>query len=345
MNHTSQFSAEKQIPSNAPHPPLTDSFGRQINYLRLAVTDRCNLRCRYCMPDEGIPFIPHDQILRFEEMERLVRIFASMGVRKVRLTGGEPLVRKGVVPFIERLGKVPGIEEIHITTNGVAASGHLARLKGMGLSGLNLSLDTLDRKRYHRICRRDSFNSVMASFDEALQVGLSLKINTVMLDGSGEEDLLALAELARTRPVSVRFIERMPFSGQGRGHPPVWSAGRMVRLLQQEYPGLSLRLPPGSSTSLLYRLPGFLGAVGVIGSYSRSFCARCNKVRITPRGMLKNCLYDGGVLDVRSFLRSGVGDREVARALRAAIAEKPEHGRAVKNPLEECTASMATIGG
>ncbi|NOY53210.1 MAG: GTP 3',8-cyclase MoaA [Deltaproteobacteria bacterium] len=324
---------------------LTDNYGRQINYLRLAVTDRCNLRCRYCMPDEGIPFIPHDQILRFEEMERLVRIFASMGVRKVRLTGGEPFVRKGVVPFIERLGKVPGIEEIHVTTNGVAASDHLAKLKAVGLSGINLSLDTLDRKRYHRICRRDLFASVLETLEEALKVGLSLKINTVMLDASGEEDLLALAELARTRPVSIRFIERMPFSGQGRGCPPVWSAGRMVRLLQQKYSGLSLRLTPRSSTSLLYRLPGFLGTVGVIGSYSRSFCAHCNKVRITPRGILKNCLYDDGTLDVRALLRTGVDDRELVRTLRAAIERKPEHGHAVEGSLEECTASMATIGG
>jgi len=346
MQHPQCLSTGLRTGSIATPSYLTDSFGRPINYLRLAITDRCNLRCRYCMPDEGIAFIPHEKILRSEEMERLVRAFVSLGVRKVRLTGGEPFVRKGLVPLIGRLLMIPGLDQVHITTNGVAAAGHLAKLKAAGLSGINLSLDSLDRRRFEEITHRPCLDLVLESFREALRVGLPLKINTVMLDDAEAGELIEIAELARMYDVSVRFIERMPFSGRKeKAFHPLWTAQRMTRLLKERYRGMTPCIARGQSTAHLYRIPGFRGTVGVIDSYTRSFCSQCNKVRITAKGVLKTCLYAKGGLDLLARLRGGIDDTALIAEIAGAVAAKPENGHLAAMAHPGPVSSMAAIGG
>ncbi len=325
--------------------PLLDSYGRRITYLRLAVTDRCNLRCRYCMPAQGIPFIHHNDILRFEELERLVRLFAAMGIGKVRLTGGEPFVRKGLKGFVRRLVNLEGIEGVFITTNGVATSQHLVDLKEVGLAGINLSMDTLDRKRYWAITRRDALKHVQKTLYQALALEIPVKLNMVVLEGYNEDDILPMAELTRTMPISVRFIEWMPFSGQKAVFANSWTGERIVTVLQKAFPNLTPRDTSESATARLYRVPGFVGTIGIISGFSRKFCSQCNKVRITPQGMLQTCLYDTGSLDLRKLLRGGATDDDLVRAVVRAVAGKPENGFVAEMNNSPHATSMASIGG
>lgn len=327
-----------------PTPPgLIDNHGRRITYLRLAITDRCNLRCRYCRPGK-VPFVPHDQILTYDEIERLVRIFTSMGVGKIRITGGEPFARKDCLDLLERLARVRGVEALHLTTNGVAVASHLAALKEIGIAGINLSLDTLDRKKFWAISRRDFFPAVQKTLRGLLASGIPLKINSVVLDDTTDDQIRSLALLAEDSPVTVRFIEKMPFSGaEFRPRQP---GPLLEERLREIFPLAVSRVSGGPSTASIFELPGFAGTIGVISGYSRQFCHRCNKVRITPQGMLKNCLYDGGVLDLRTLLRHGSYDDEIREAVVGAIGNRVANGFVA----EELTSasikpSMATIGG
>jgi len=341
------FNNQTAVPLNSPSIQnfLGDRYGRKITYLRLAVTDRCNLRCRYCMPAQGIPFIHHNDILRFEELEHLVRLFAAMGVTKIRLTGGEPFVRKGLVSFVRRLNAITGIEGVFITTNGVAVSQHLVELHEAGLAGINLSMDTLDPKRYWSITRRDALKHVRKTLYQALALEIPVKINMVVLGGYNEDDILPMAELTRTLPVSVRFIEWMPFSGHKGAFVNSWGDERIVAVLQQAFPNLTSLDNAGPSTARLYRVPGFAGTIGIISGYSRKFCGQCNKVRITPQGMLQTCLYDTGSLDLRKLLRSGAKDDDLIRAIVNAVAGKPQNGFVAERNCSPQSTSMASIGG
>ncbi|MFC1843778.1 GTP 3',8-cyclase MoaA, partial [Thermodesulfobacteriota bacterium] len=206
--------------TNSPDPHsdtcLIDNHNRPITYLRLAITDRCNLRCRYCRPEEGVPFIPHGEILRFEEMERLVGIFCSLGINKVRVTGGEPFSRRGCLPFLTRLRKTDGVQYLHITTNGVKTPRYLDELSAIGIDGINLSLDTLDHKRFLEITRRDYLEAVLQSVHGILERDIPLKINAVVLRDTTDEEIVQLSQLARDFPITLRFIEKMPFSGTVR---------------------------------------------------------------------------------------------------------------------------------
>lgn len=329
--------------------PLYDNHGRPINYLRLAVTDRCNLRCFYCMPAEGIQYMPKHQLLSYEELERLVRVLADMGISKVRITGGEPFVRKDLVSFLRRISEVSGIEELHVTTNGVLTGSYIDELASLGIASVNLSLDTLDRERFRKITRRDYYDAVIRCFYQLLEAGIPVKINTVVMDGQNTEDIIPLAELTRSLPVAVRFIEEMPFNGQGSHYPVlVWTHHKIVDTLKKYYPDLKKLPDAPHTTSYNYRIPGYQGTVGVIAAFSRTFCGTCNRIRLTAQGTLKTCLYDHGVLDVRELLRSGISDERLQEAFGQAFAQRAKDGfeaeqqRKKGSPIVE---SMSTIGG
>ena len=328
---------------------LYDNHGRLINYLRLAVTDRCNLRCFYCMPAEGIAYVPKRELLTYEEMERLVRVLARMGITKIRITGGEPFVRRDLVPFLQRIRAIPGIEDLHITTNGVLTGPHVAELKALDISSVNLSLDTLNRERFRKITRRDSYEAVMTCFHRLLEAGIPTKINTVVMEGQNTEDIIPLTELTRTHPVSVRFIEEMPFNGEGSHYPVlVWTHRKIVEVIKAKYPGLQKVPDAPYTTSYNYQIPGHPGTVGVIAAFSRTFCGTCNRIRLTAQGTLKTCLYDAGVLDIRQLLRGGASDTELEEAFMRAFAHRVRDGFAAEQQRAEdvpITESMSTIGG
>lgn len=325
---------------------LFDNHNRPITYVRLAVTDRCNLRCFYCMPEEGINYMPKKQLLTFEEMERIVRVLARLGVSKVRITGGEPFVRNGLMDFMRQLKATPGVDEIHITTNGVLTGPHIPELVRLGMGSVNLSLDTLDRQRFHQITRRDELPAVLETLSALLASRIPVKINAVVMEGQNTDDLRSLAELSHHAPVSVRFIEEMPFNGEGSHYPVLnWTYQRILAELQSMYPGLQKRSDMPFSTAATYQIPGYQGDLGIIAAFSRTFCGTCNRIRMTAQGTLKTCLYDDGVLDVRALLRSDASDDELTTAFLRAFAQRPKNGFEAEQKRGVVTESMATIGG
>lgn len=301
---------------------LRDSYGRAVDYLRLSITDRCNLRCIYCMPPEGIPLKPMAEILAYDELLRVVRVAVSLGIRKVRITGGEPLVRRGVVDFVRDMSGVPGISDLCMTTNGVALAELAGPLAAAGLRRVNISLDTVRRDRFAEVTRRDLLPAVLAGIDAALAAGLRpVKVNAVLLPGlhPGEvEDFLALA---RETPVEVRFIERMPV-GCLPAEGYVSADGIRRRILS--LPGVREGNGAGSVPAVTYDVPGFRGTLGIISPVSGKFCSFCNRLRLTADGRLRSCLFARETLDMRAALREGAGDRDVADLLRRAVACKPQ---------------------
>jgi cyclic pyranopterin phosphate synthase len=301
------------------------------------------------MPEEGIDYLPKKDLLTYEEMTRLVELLVGLGVNKIRLTGGEPFLRRDLMPFLRKIAAIPGMEEINITTNGVLTAPHVKELKALGIRSVNLSLDTLDRERFRKITRRDEFDRVMETFHLLLEQGISVKVNAVVMEGQNTQDLIPLAELSRAYPVSVRFIEEMPFNGEGNHYPVlVWDHRKIVATLQQQYPDLH-KIPDGpGSTSYNYAIPGHQGTVGVIAAYSRTFCGTCNRIRITAQGSLKTCLYDKGVLDLRHLLRSGASDEVLQEALVNAFTHRAKNGFEAEEQsrfLMPTFESMSTIGG
>ena len=309
-------------------PVLRDRFGRVFDYLRIAVTDRCNLRCIYCMPEEGIPFTPRDRSLRAEEILRIVRVAAGLGVKKIRLTGGEPTLHPEITQLVRGAARTPGIRSVHLTTNGLLLEGLAAPLRDAGLHGLNVSLDTLDRERFERYTRRDGLDRVRAGLRAALAAGFpALKVNVVALRGFNEGELMRFPELTRTDPLTVRFIELMPFDAH-----QIWRSGHFLRAeeivaqLRAAYPGLEP--DSGSSTEhFVFRLRGYAGRVAVIPSYSRDMCAGCTRVRVTADGRIRNCLYSEEEYDLMGLLRNGGSDADLARGMQRAMWEKLRDGR------------------
>jgi molybdenum cofactor biosynthesis protein A len=327
---------------------LYDNHGRPLNYLRLAVTDRCNLRCFYCMPEDGIRYLPKKELLSFEEIERLVSLMATMGITKVRLTGGEPFVRTDIMQLIRRIKSIPGIQDIHLTTNGVLTAAHVPELKGL-IASVNLSLDTLDHERFKQITHRDELNAVLETFHALLQHSIPVKINAVVMDEKNTEDIHSLIELTKQYPVSVRLIEEMPFNGEGSHYPKLaWTHKKILDHIQSHYPNLQKVSDPENSTAYHFAIPGHLGNIGIIAAFSRTFCGTCNRIRITAQGILKTCLYDDGVLNVRDLLRSGISDQQIIAQLLQAFSHRPKDGieaeqnRINHTPVSE---SMSTIGG
>jgi molybdenum cofactor biosynthesis protein A len=328
---------------------LFDNHNRPINYLRLAVTDRCNLRCFYCMPEEGIHYLPKKELLSFEEIYRLVSLLASMGITKVRLTGGEPFVRTDLMKLIRSIVEIPGIKDLHLTTNGVLTSTFIPELKKIGIASVNLSLDTLDRQRFKTITRRDEFEPVLKTLDQLLKYDIPVKINAVVMDGKNIDDIVPLIELTRNSKVDVRFIEEMPFNGEGNHYPVLnWTYKKILSYIQEHYPSLHKIPDPDFSTSYNYTVLGYQGNIGVIAAFSRTFCGTCNRIRVTAQGVLKTCLYDEGVLDIKQLLRSDQDGSAVKEKLYEAFRQRTKDGfeaeqkRNSNLPVHE---SMSTIGG
>jgi molybdenum cofactor biosynthesis protein A len=326
---------------------LYDNHNRPITYLRLAVTDRCNLRCFYCMPETGVKYLPKSKVLSFEEMERLVSVLASMGVSKVRITGGEPFVRHDLVKFLYRLSEVQGLNEIAITTNGVLTGQYIADLKAIGVKTINLSLDTLDRQRFFEITRRDEFNKVERCLYDLLEAGFEVKLNAVVMEGKNTQDIISLTQLTEKYPVSVRFIEEMPFNGEGSHYPTLhWTYRRILEEIKQTYPAIQKITDPANTTAYHYQIPGYQGNIGIIAAFSRTFCGTCNRIRITAQGDLKLCLYDNGIFNLRDYLRSGISDEALADTFKELFKQRPLNGYEAENRRGSVvTESMTTIGG
>ena len=327
---------------------LYDNHGRTINYLRLAVTDRCNLRCFYCMPEEGIKYMPRKALLTFEEMERIVRIMAQEGIQKIRITGGEPFLRKGMMDFIQRLSEIEGIEQINITTNGTLTRDLVPYFNEVGIQSVNLSLDSLDPIRFKDITRRDNFAAVMETFHLLLEHKIPTKINAVVMNGRNIEDIIPMVKLSEKYPVSVRFIEEMPFNGTGKAEDLLWNFAKILDHIKSKFPNIQKLKDPKHSTAFNYQVPGFKGTVGIIAAYSRLFCGSCNRIRLTPQGLLKTCLYDDGVFNIKDLIRAGASDEQVKSTLLEALNHRAKDGfeaeanRKLNLPVSE---SMATIGG
>ncbi|MBX2907881.1 MAG: GTP 3',8-cyclase MoaA [Taibaiella sp.] len=322
---------------------LTDNHNRPITYLRLAVTDRCNLRCFYCMPEEGIDWLGRKELMSYEEMVRICAVLAANGVNKIRITGGEPFVRKDIMSLLSTLAATPGVDELTLTTNGILTASYIPELKRLGIRSVNLSLDTLDRNRFFAITRRDELPAVLHTMETLLAHGIQVKINAVVMDGRNTQDIADLVALTRDLPVSMRFIEEMPFNGTGELRPLLWDHLKILEAIRAAYPGIQKAADPAHSTSFNYQIPGHKGDVGIIAAYTRSFCGTCNRIRITPQGMLKTCLYDGGVVNLRDLLRSGATDAQLLATLQDAISHRARNGHeAEQNATHE---SMAAIGG
>jgi len=323
---------------------LIDPYGRKMNYLRLAITDRCNLRCHYCMPAEGIPLKKHDNIMQFEEMERLIRIFVDLGITKVRITGGEPFVRKGTLDFLKRINTIDDLQSINITTNAVLIGDYLSDLSQLKIGSMNISIDSLQEDRFNTITRRDDFDKVWANIQKAVNSKFDVKLNTVVLAGTNDDELIDFCMLAKDWPVEIRFIEQMPFSG-GPSAEDILDADQIVKKLKHDLPQLHEQ-ELQTSTARLFNHPGFKGKIGVIAGYSRTFCSTCNRLRITPEGQLKTCLYDHSAVDLRSLIRSGATDSEIVQEIIKAVNNRAEDGFASQSRANQLyNLSMAQIGG
>ncbi len=301
------------------------------------------------MPEDGIRYLPKKDLLTFEEIRRLISLLASMGITKVRLTGGEPFVRTDLMKLIREIVEIPGINDLHLTTNGVLTAPHIPELKKLKIGSVNLSLDTLDKKRFHTITRRDEFDSVMNTLMLLIDSGIPVKVNAVVMDGKNIEDILPLVELTRKNNVDVRFIEEMPFNGEGNHYPTLtWTYSKILEYIRSAHPGIAKIKDAPSSTSYNYHIPGHQGNLGIIAAFSRTFCGSCNRIRVTAQGTLKTCLYDDGVLDIRHLLRSGLTDELIGEKLLSAFQARSKDGfeaeakRKNHNPVSE---SMSTIGG
>jgi GTP 3',8-cyclase len=325
----------------------SESKSQPINYLRLSVTDRCNLRCLYCMPDEGIDFVPHDEILSYEEMLHLVRVSVLTGIRKVRLTGGEPLVRKDFVSFLERLSSIEDLKEISITTNGVLLKEYAAAIRECGICRINISLDSLKPERFFHITRRDLFHRVWEGIEEAARLNFHpIKINVVAMKGINDDEVLDFARLAMEKPFHVRFIEFMPV-----GEHNNWSQERFITS-KEVFDRIKLLgdLDPIEHGAMdgpaeRFKIRGGKGEVGFISALSNHFCDTCNRLRLTAEGRLRGCLFSDKEIDMKSPLREGKGDDYLAGLLNQAIREKPAGpGRPTSRP-RKCIRQMSTIGG
>jgi cyclic pyranopterin phosphate synthase len=301
------------------------------------------------MPEEGIDWLPRRELMTYEEMLRICSLLVKMGVEKIRITGGEPFVRKDIMELIASLSLIKGLQQLTVTTNGILTAPLVPELKRSGIHSVNLSLDTLDRNRFFSITRRDELLKVLETLEQLLKYNIDVKINAVVMDRKNTEDIIPLAELTKDIPVNVRFIEEMPFNGEGSHYPDLqWNYIRILERIKEKYPGIRKIPDPLYSTSYNYHIPGHKGNIGIIAAYTRTFCGTCNRIRVTPQGMLKTCLYDDGVLNVKDLLREGLNDDSIAMNLVQAMQHRSKDGweaersRKEKAPVHE---SMATIGG
>jgi cyclic pyranopterin phosphate synthase len=328
---------------------LHDRFGRRLDYLRLSVTDRCNLRCSYCMPREGVAWVRRSEILSWEELHRLCLLLARRGVRKIRITGGEPLVRLGVVGFIEALRSLPGPPKLLLTTNAILLEKYVGRLFDAGVNRVNVSLDSLRPDTYSRLTGRGHLETAWRGIESAAARGFVLKLNTVIVPGVNDAEIADFVELTQRRDITVRFIEAMPFGTFSVGRRAVMSGDAILGRVRERF-SIEPVDRDGAAVEELYRVPGFAGRLGIIRSHTRSFCRRCSRLRISAVGLLRTCLYAAPALDLRAALRSGAGDEEIADAVALAVRDRHADGLAAQATCESRGGSdgwriMSRIGG
>jgi GTP 3',8-cyclase len=328
--------------------PLRDTWGREIKSLRVSVTDKCNFRCRYCMPAEGLEWLARDDILDYEEITRLVRVLASMGVNEVRLTGGEPLVRRNVPELVRMLAAVPGVDDLSLTTNGVLLDRLAQPLVDAGLRRVNVSLDSLNHVRFAEITRRDALDRVLAGLAEAerhLELR-PIKVNCVAIKGFTETEVPALAELARRKPYVVRFIEFMPLDADEVWREDEVLTGAEIRRLIEDAHGPLVELPAkASSTARRFAFADGVGEIGFVNPVSEPFCSTCDRIRLTADGQLRTCLFSRREWDLKRLLRNGASDEQLATELRRAVAHKELKHRINEPGFVRASRSMSQIGG
>ncbi len=327
--------------------PLVDSFGREIKSVRVSVTDKCNFRCTYCMPAEGLQWLPKDDVLTFEEIARLVRIMAAMGVGEVRLTGGEPLVRRDVPVLVGMLASIPGVDDLSLTTNGVLLERLAGPLVGAGLRRINVSLDTLSHVRFAEITRRDALDAVLRGLEAAERYDelRPIKVNCIAIKGFTEDEVHGLAELARRKPYVVRFIEFMPLDADEAWEGDKVLTGAEIRaIVERRWPLVELPAK-ASSTARRFRFADGSGELGFVSPVSEPFCSTCDRIRLTADGQLRTCLFSRREWDLKTPLRNGAIDDELARLVRWAVAHKELKHRINDRGFVRASRSMSQIGG
>ena len=325
---------------------LIDSQSRVINYLRVSVTDRCNLRCLYCMNRDGVNMKERSEILSFEEIERIIRVGAEIGISKIRLTGGEPLIRKGIIEFTDRISKIPGISDLSMTTNGILLKEYAGDLKKAGLARINVSLDTLDRNKYKEITENGEINKVWEGIFEAERVGLCpIKINLVVVRGVNDNELVEFANLTKKHPFDIRFIEYMPI-----GSTSYWSNEKFVSSMETlERISQTEKTEPmeteNQSTAKYYKLRDSIGRIGLISPISSHFCRSCNKLRLTSDGRLRTCLFSDEEIDLKAILRSNHDKENINNILKEAVLKKPKAHNLKEGKNYSFKRTMSEIGG
>lgn len=330
---------------------MIDSYNRNINYLRISITDRCNLRCSYCMPKEGISALGHEDVLAYEEIIRIVKIAVNLGIAKVRITGGEPLVRRGVVDFISRLAEIPGLTDISLTTNGILLAPFAVPLFKAGIKRINISLDSLNEAKYARITRGGELNAVLRGIEAVHQAGFyPIKINAVVIKGVNDDEIIDFARLTLQKPFQIRFIELMPIGQAGVGSEDQYISNEVIlERIKSVY-----RLKSGGDgnnttdgPARMFKIEGGLGKIGFISPISHLFCESCNRLRLTADGRLRACLLQDEDVDLKDALRDGCQDGELQRLISGVIAAKPgRHEISVdESHVKKCTREMSSIGG
>ncbi len=326
---------------------MVDSNNRKINYLRLSITDRCNLRCIYCMPEEGIDFLPHENVLRYEEILRIVRLSTYRGIRKVRLTGGEPLVRKGFIGFLKSLSQIEDLEEISLTTNGVLLKQYAAEIKECGVQRLNISLDSLKPDKFKKITGSDLFWQVWEGIQEVEKLGFSpIKLNVVAIKGVNDDEIEDFGRLTLEKPYHIRFIEHMPVGENN------WNSDKFIPVLEiyNRLQNVGALVPVERRNRLdgpaqRYKIENAKGEIGLIGALSNHFCAVCNRLRLTAEGHLRSCLFSEDEIDLLPLLREGKSDEAIIALIEKAVKEKPERHNLKNQGQRSCTRQMSSIGG
>lgn len=332
-------------PAKGQDSVLSDRFGRMHNYLRISLVERCNLRCSYCMPEDGLNWTPSEQLLTDVEVIRLARLFVGQGVTKIRLTGGEPLLRPGIEEISQELGSLPGLQTLAMTTNGLLLRRKLDALQATGLSLINVSLDTLQSDRFRKITLRDGFYLVMDAIDYALDAGyLPVKVNCVVMRGVNEDEIVDFVRLTRDRSIEVRFIEFMPFGGNRWNEDQLVPFKKMLNIICKEYP-LNALQSGCNETAKLFQVPGFLGQVGFITSMTDHFCEGCNRLRVTADGHLKVCLFGHLEVNLRDAMRDGANDQDLLELISTAIGGKHARHAGMHFIAASKNRPMITIGG
>lgn len=323
-----------------------DKYGRQLNYLRLSVTDRCNFRCYYCMPEEGVNFADKKDLLSFEELEELTGLFTRLGVNKIRITGGEPFVRKGIMPFLENLSKNKELKQITVTSNGTLSKSQMADLKKWGIRKINISLDALDRQRFFEMTRRDRFEEVYQCVLDLMTEGFEVKLNCVVADDKNISDIVPFIELTQSYPLSVRFLEEMPFNGKNVFETPVWDHKAIFHYIESHYPIIEKVQDEKNGTSVNYKIPRYQGSFGIIPSFSRTFCGTCNRIRLSATGELRTCLYGPPAANLRDLIRNCVSMETVEKEIMDAVASREKDGFGAEALSEKAPKkSMSFLGG